>query len=139
MEKDAENVFGKLKDDLTAYVKLKLELLKLCTYERIGELTSVLSYGVVLLFLAFFSFLFIFIAVGFLLGELLDSNAAGFGIVAALYLVGLGIVFLVRKKIKEKILNVVVAALMAHDEKKDDSENGQQDDTGTDTTGTTDF
>lgn len=127
MEKDSENVFGKLKDDLTAYVKLKLELLKLSAYERIGELTSVLSYGVVLLFLAFFSVLFIFISVGFLLGEALHSNAAGFGIVAALYLLVLGIILLVRNKVKEKILNIVIAALMAHDEKKDESDNGQQD------------
>lgn len=127
MEKDSENIFGKLKDDLTAYVKLKLELLKLNTYERIGELTAILSYGLVLLFLAFFSVLFIFIALGFWLGEVLDSAAAGFGIVAALYLVCIGIILLARKKLREKVLNVVIAALMAHDEKKDESDNGQQD------------
>lgn len=136
MEKDSENIFGKLKDDLTAYVKLKLELLKLNTYERIGELTATLSYGLVLLFLAFFSVLFIFISLGFLLGEALDSAAAGFGIVAGIYLVCLGVILLVRNKLREKILNVVIAALVAHDEKKDESDNGQQ---NTDTTGETDF
>lgn len=136
MEKDSENVFGKLKDELSAYVKLKLELLKLSAYERIGELTSVLSYGVVLLFLAFFSVLFIFISVGFLLGEILHSYAAGFGIVAALYLLVLGVVLLARNKVKEKILNIVISALMAQDDQIDESDNGQQD---KDTEGEADF
>lgn len=135
MENNAENIFSKLKDDLTAYVKLRLELLKLDTYERVGELTATLSYGLVLLFLAFFSVLFIFIALGFFLGELLHSTAAGFGIVAAIYIICFAVILLVRNKLREKILNVVIAALMAHDEKKDES-NGNGD---TDPTGEADF
>lgn len=135
MENNAETIFGKLKDDLTAYVKLRLELLKLSTYERVGELTATLAYGVVLLFLAFFSVLFIFIALGFFLGELLDSTAAGFGIVAGIYILCLGIILLVRDKLRVKILNVVIGALMAHDDKKDESNERQI----TDTTGEADF
>ena len=34
MEKDAGEIFRELKKDLSAYVELKLELLKLNTYER---------------------------------------------------------------------------------------------------------
>lgn len=135
MENNAETIFGKLKDDLTAYVKLRLELLKLSTYERVGELTATLAYGVVLLFLAFFSVLFIFIALGFFLGELLDSTAAGFGIVAGIYILCFGIILLVRDKLRVKILNVVIGALMAHDDKKDESNERQI----TDTTGEADF
>ncbi len=135
MENNAETIFGKLKDDLTAYVKLRLELLKLSTYERVGELTATLAYGVVLLFLAFFSVLFIFIALGFFLGELLDSTAAGFGIVAGIYILCFGIILLVRDKLRVKILNVVIGALMAHDDKKDESNERQI----TDTAGEADF
>ena len=54
MEKDAGEIFRELKKDLSAYVELKLELLKLNTYERTGKVIAVLSYGVILLFLAFF-------------------------------------------------------------------------------------
>ena len=46
MEKDAGEIFRELKKDLSAYVELKLELLKLNTYERTGKVIAVLSYGV---------------------------------------------------------------------------------------------
>ena len=36
MEKDSSTIFQELKKDLTSYVELKLELLKLNTYERKG-------------------------------------------------------------------------------------------------------
>ena len=73
MEKDAGEIFRELKKDLSAYVELKLELLKLNTYERTGKVIAVLSYGVILLFLAFFAILFIFLALGFFLGDLFGS------------------------------------------------------------------
>lgn len=78
MGKDAEQIFRKLKEDLSAYVELKVELLKLTAYERTGKLVSVLSYGLILLFLAFFAILFIFLALGFFLGDILDNVAGGF-------------------------------------------------------------
>ena len=39
MEKDSGTVFRELKEDVSAYVELKLELLKLSTYERTGKVT----------------------------------------------------------------------------------------------------
>jgi len=86
MEKETEQIFKKLKEDVSTYVELKAELLKLTAYERAGELISVLSYGLILLFLAFFAVLFIFLALGFFLGDLLDNVAGGFAIVALLYM-----------------------------------------------------
>ena len=49
MEKNSGEIFRELKKDLSAYVELKLELLKLNTYERTGKVIAVLSYGVILL------------------------------------------------------------------------------------------
>ncbi len=90
MEKDSGEIFRELKKDLSAYVELKLELLKLNTYERTGKVIAVLSYGVILLFLAFFAILFIFLALGFFLGDLFGSAGSGFGVVAVLYLLLIG-------------------------------------------------
>lgn len=50
MEKDSGKIFRELKEDVSTYVELKLELLKLSTYERSGQLIAVLSYGLILLF-----------------------------------------------------------------------------------------
>lgn len=113
MEKDAGEIFRELKKDLSAYVELKLELLKLNTYERTGKVIAVLSYGVILLFLAFFAILFIFLALGFFLGDLFGSAGAGFGVV-----------------------NVVISALTTNDDKTNAIDNEQS---ATDTTGETDF
>lgn len=136
MEKDSSEIFRKLKKDLSAYVELKLELLKLNTYERTGKVIAVLSYGVILLFLTFFAILFIFLALGFYLGELFDSAGSGFGVVAILYLLLIGIIITNKERISHKVLNVVITALTTNDDKTNATDNEQS---TTDTTGETDF
>ncbi|WP_287621773.1 phage holin family protein [Parabacteroides sp.] len=119
MEKDSGKIFSELKKDVTAYMESKLELLKLSAYERTGKVISVLSYGLILLFLGFFAILFIFMAVGFFLGEWLGSSGAGLGIVALLYLLLIGIILLTKDRIRTKIINEVIAALSANDDKNE--------------------
>lgn len=116
--KDSEKIFQELKKDLKTYAELKFELLKLNTYERTGKVLSVLSYGIIVLFLAFFTILFIFLALGFWLGDYFESIAAGFIGVVALYLILIGIVFMNREKIRTAILNEIIAALATYDEKE---------------------
>lgn len=77
---NAEHFFRELKKDLTTYGELKFELLKLGTYERTGKVIAVLSYGLILLTLGFFLSLFIFLALGFFLGEWLNSKGIGFSV-----------------------------------------------------------
>ena len=136
MEKDAGEIFRELKKDLSAYVELKLELLKLNTYERTGKVIAVLSYGVILLFLAFFAILFIFLALGFFLGDLFGSVGSGFGVVAVLYLLLIGIIVMNKDRISNKVLNVVISALTTNYDKTNATDNEQS---ATDTTGETDF
>lgn len=137
MEKESREIFSELKEDISAYVELKLELLKLNTYERTGKLIAVLSYGVVLMFLAFFAILFIFLALGFFLGDWFGSSGIGFAIVAILYVLLIGIIVTNKHKISDKVLNVVIAALTANDDKNNATEHEQSADT--DTAGKTDF
>ena len=134
--KDSEKIFQELKKDLKTYAELKFELLKLNTYERTGKVLSVLSYGIIVLFLVFFTILFIFLALGFWLGDYFESIAAGFIGVVALYLILIGIVFMNREKIRTAILNEIIAALATYDEKKNGTDNNERPtDEKTDTTG----
>ncbi len=135
MGKDAEQICRKLTVDLSAYVELKVELLKLTAYERTGKLVSVLSYGLILLFLAFFAILFIFLALGFFLGDILDNVAGGFAIVALLYMILFAIIIFNKNKISEAIVNEIISVLTAMEDKKKESDNEQT----TDTAGETDF
>ena len=135
MEKDSGKIFRELKDDVSTYVELKLELLKLSTYERSGQLISILSYGLILLFLAFFAILFIFLALGFFMGDIFGSMGTGFAFVAVLYLLLIGLIIMNKGRICNTVLNVVIAALNGNDEKDDATDTKQ----ATDATGETDF
>lgn len=119
MEKDSEKVLHELKEDVSAYVELKLELLKLSAYERGGKIISTLSYDLLLLFLAFFAILFIFVAIGLYLGDLLRSSGAGFAVVAILYLLMIGLGMKYKERIQNKITNVIISVLTTNDEKDD--------------------
>jgi hypothetical protein len=120
MKKDSEPFFQELKDDVTIYIELKFELLKLSAYERTGKVVSVLSYGLILLVLGFFLILFLLIALGFFLSDWFESMGIGFSIVAGLALLLLGGVFLFKDKIRRHILNIVIAAL-TEENKEDDA------------------
>ena len=106
MENIAEKTFAELKEDISTYVELRLELLKLNTYERVAKTMAVFSYGIVLVLLAFFAILFLFLALGFFLGELLGSMALLFGIT-----------MFFKRKITSKVMNEIITAMMSKDEK----------------------
>ena len=76
--------------------------------------------------LVFFTILFIFLALGFWLGDYFESIAAGFIGVVALYLILIGIVFMNREKIRTAILNEIIAALATYDEKKNGTDKGKK-------------
>ena len=111
MENIAEKTFAELKEDISTYVELRLELLKL------NKTMAVFSYGIVLVLLAFFAILFLFLALGFFLGELLGSMALGFVLVVGMYLLLFGITMFFKRKITSKVMNEIITAMMSKDEK----------------------
>jgi hypothetical protein len=119
MKQESGQFFNELKNDVITYAEFKLELLKLGTYERTGKVISVLSYGLILTALGFFLMLFIFLALGFFFSDCFHSMSAGFAVVAALSLILIGGVVLFRKQIRNRILNVVIATLLANDKKNE--------------------
>lgn len=121
--KDSEKIFQNLKEDISAYINLKLELLKLNTYEKSGKIIGLLSYGLILFFLVVFVILFIFLSLGFFLGDLLDNAAIGFGIISLLYLVLIGITVKKAQWIQTKVLNKVIATLITNEEQPNKEEN----------------
>ena len=138
MEKDSCEIFGKLKNDISTYAELKLELLKLNTYESLGKVLAVLSYGVIILCLGFFAILFIFLAFGFYVSELCGSTSIGFAVVAFLYFLLTGVVALNKNSIRNKIINVVISAFMGNEDKLNTTIDNEQT-KATDTIGKTDF
>ena len=111
MEKNAEEVFRELKEDISTYAELKLELIRLNAYEQTGKVLAVLSYGLLLFALIATAVLFMLLTLGFLLSEWLGSTVAGFGIVVALYIVQIVVVILNKNRIRKKIINAIISAL----------------------------
>ena len=120
MENFAEKTFSGFKNDISTYVETRLELMKLNTYERVAKTMAVFSYGIVLVLLAFFAILFLFLALGFFLGEILNSVALGFLLVVGMYLLLFGLILLFREKISARVTNEIITAMMSKDEKEDE-------------------
>ena len=120
MENFAEKTFSGLKNDISTYVETRLELMKLNTYERVAKTMAVFSYGIVLVLLAFFAILFLFLALGFFLGEILNSVALGCLLVVGMYLLLFGLILLFREKISARVTNEIITAMMSKDEKEDE-------------------
>lgn len=134
MENDAEKIFTDLKDNISTYAGLKFRLLKLMAIERVAGVTSALSHGLILVLFAFFTVLFLFTALGFYLGELLNNVALGFLIVGGIYfLFTLGFIG-AKKGIRIRLMNIIIAALLTNDEHDNDEK-----DQSTDATRTTDI
>ncbi len=112
MEKDFSTLFQEIKKELTGYVNTKLKLYKLDLFEKTSVTASALFFGLGILLVVFFTIFFIFLALGFWLGEILNSIAAGMGIVALAYLIALFILLLNRQRIRNKLVNLFLGELI---------------------------
>ncbi len=122
MDKDFNTLFADIKKDLTAYITLKLEILKLDVYEKSSMYSSLLLYGLILLMVVFFAFLFLFVALGVYLGQLLDSYGTGMIIIAGLYFITLLVLLWQRKKIQNWLVNLFVEQIIQEDDNERESE-----------------
>lgn len=120
MENLAESTFSGLKDDLSAYVEARLEVLKLDARERVARTVAVLARGVLLVLLGFFAILFLFLALGFFLGEVLESVALGFLLVVVMYVALFHVVLCCRERICAWVMNEMITVMMSDDEKEDE-------------------
>ena len=80
--------------NLTGYLDTRIDLIKLETQEKVKGVFVSSVHGVALGILGFLFVIFGSLYLGFVLNDALDSPSAGFGLVAALYLV-LAVLFFV--------------------------------------------
>lgn len=115
--KNIEMLYEKAKE----YTNTTLELYKLTAVDKASEVISSLSFRIAFLLIAAFFTLFFNIGLSLYLGELLDSNAAGFFIVSLFYLVFGLLLYIFRQKwIKSPISNLIIKELL-YSKRKDKS------------------
>ncbi|HEX8378302.1 MAG TPA: phage holin family protein [Pedobacter sp.] len=90
---------------LKEYIATKVELTRLTLLEKVTVVTANLITDSFVLIMGLLTFLFASFTLALYLGERLDSYAAGFGIVALIYLSLALIMFFIKDKLVEKYLH----------------------------------
>src|SRR5205809_73195 len=97
--KEEADYFQDTKKRLKQYIDQRILLFRLQVTEKITRIAATLITAIVLTVIGVFLLIFISITAGLWLGEIMGSNAAGFGIVALFYFVVFLFVILFLRKI----------------------------------------
>ncbi len=107
--KNIEMLYEKAKE----YTNTTLEIYKLTAVDKAAEVISSLSFRIAFLLIAAFFTLFFNIGLSLYIGELLNSNAAGFFIISLFYLVFALLLYIFRQSwIKTPISNLIIKELL---------------------------
>lgn len=106
--KDLTDYFNQIKEDLSGYISKRLELFKLSAYSKTSLAVSTIAYSLIVALFLFAIFLVLLFGLGFFFGELLNSNAAGFGILILLTVITLIIFVANGNKFKRFLCNKII-------------------------------
>ena len=107
-----------LKTEIKEWVEIRIKLLQLNVFEKTAIVGSFLIYGIIIINLLFFAFLFAFIALGLLLGKWVSSIMAVFAIISFIYLLILIMMLIFRKNIFVGLQNLLLKDLNPESEKE---------------------
>ncbi len=83
---EESDFFSETKDLFQSYISDRIALIKLQAAEKLSVTAAAIVSGILLAVFGLFLLAFVSITLGFLLSDWLESYAAGFGIVAGIYL-----------------------------------------------------
>ncbi|QIK52821.1 phage holin family protein [Dysgonomonas sp. HDW5B] len=99
------------KADLSSYIEKRLTLVKLKAFEKIASASSFIIYGLMMSVFALILFILILVGLGFVIGELLNNYAAGFGVLILITLVALFGLILNAKRIRRAFVNITLRTI----------------------------
>ncbi len=122
-ERSFKDYYKIFKRDITQYVDLKLDYLKLDAIESFSEITSKLIIALFSIFIGIIFVTFLLFALAFFLGDVLGQNYWGFLIVSGIFLL-LALLFISFRRVilENTIVNALISSLF---QKKIDKENPQ--------------
>jgi len=100
-----------LRTEIKEWVEIRVKLLQLQVYEKTAIAGSFLIYGIIIINLLFFAFLFAFLALGFLIGKWINSIAGGFAIISFFYVLVLIMILIFRESIFNGLQNLFLKSL----------------------------
>ena len=103
---------GRLKEHVSEYVQTTVNLAKVKATKSAGNAAAGAAIGVVTVVLGIFFLAFLFTALAWWLGTLLESPALGFLCVAGLFLLLIVLIFALRKKVIVPLIrNAIISAV----------------------------
>ena len=102
--KDSDILSERLAENVRKYIALRMEVLRLEALEKTAWVASFLVSMFVVLFILFFSFIFVNVAIAFVLADFFGSLTIGFGIFGIFYFILALLVIIYRKKMIEGLL-----------------------------------
>ncbi len=117
-DKTVTGLFEEMKSDVTSYVTNTIEIVKLEAFEKLSKGAATTAF---ILFLVSFVFLILVLALitlGFYLGDVFDSNWKGFGVVTIGAIVIALILLLIKKPLKNSIINSVISFLLRQEDEE---------------------
>ncbi|QIK61527.1 phage holin family protein [Dysgonomonas sp. HDW5A] len=99
------------KADLSSYIEKRLTLVKLKAFEKIASASSFIIYGLMMSVFVLILFILILVGLGFVIGELLNNYAAGFGVLILITLVALLGLILNAKRIRRAFVNITLRTI----------------------------
>lgn len=113
--KDLNSLLDELKLELLSYINKRIKLFKLDAFEKGGISIATIGYGLIVAIIIGTILFFSLFGLAFFLGELLDSPAAGFGILALFALFVLLLVIMNGKRLRSFILNKAIVFMQKLD------------------------
>lgn len=99
------------KADLSSYIEKRLTLAKLKAYEKIASASSYIIYGLIMSVFALILFILVLVGLGFIIGDLLNNYAAGFGVLIIITLIALFALILNAKKVRRTFINITLRTI----------------------------
>ena len=100
-----------LEAEIKDWVETRVKLLQLNVFEKTAIVGSFVIFGVIIINLLFFAFLFAFFALAFLIGKWVNNVAGGFAIISFFYVLILVPMLIFRKSIFNNLQNLLLEEL----------------------------
>lgn len=122
-EPDKSRFFADLRELLVDYIQNRLDLTRALAFEKIARIVAYIVIGIILALLFFFGLFFLSFMFGYYLSGLLNSQLAGFGIIAGLYFLMFAVIFTFRERLFAKtIVDSIIRILYERQTAEDDEE-----------------
>ncbi|HUM46991.1 MAG TPA: hypothetical protein PLD84_08685 [Chitinophagales bacterium] len=119
MQEEEKSFIVQLREAGAEYLQAKLQLTKVQAFGKIARVTGIVFSMLIIALLACFTVLFVGLMLGFLIADLLSSNAIGFSVVGALFVILLTVLVLKRESLLEKPITEKIIQELFEDENDD--------------------